>query len=238
MRTTLTLLLIAAACGAAACGDDDTASTPSAASVAASATAAAPERGTADDGEVAVASCAQADAPKAKSADTPKPTGSLDPDKNYYAVLKTSCGTITIKLDQRNNPKTANAFATLVRAGYYDGLSFHRVVKGWVVQGGDPSGTGAGGPPWQVVEAPPKDAQYTRGTVAMAKTPTDPDGASGSQFFIVVGDDAGLPAQYAIAGHVKTGRAVVDAISDLAGDEPDGPPARPIVIESATLEVK
>ncbi len=122
--------------------------------------------------------------------------------------MKTSCGEIRIKLDQADNPKTANAFASLVRANYYDGLVFHRVVKGWVVQSGDPFGAdptraGSGGPSWQVVEAPPSDAQYTRGVVAMAKTATDPDGASRSQFFIVVGQDAGLPPQYAIAGKVK-----------------------------------
>lgn len=243
MRTRLTMLLALTALVAAGCGDDskDTASGSDAAATTAT-TPAATTPTTPDADEAAddgpAADCKQVDAPKAKSPDTPKPTGKLDPSKTYTVVMKTSCGEIRIKLDQQNNPKTANVFATLVRANYYDGVGFHRVVKGWVVQGGDPAGDGSGGPSWQVVEAPPKDAQYTRGVVAMAKTATDPDGASGSQFFIVVGQDAGLPPQYAIAGKVKTGRKIVDAISNLGADGQDGPPSRPVVIEKAYLEVE
>jgi peptidyl-prolyl cis-trans isomerase B (cyclophilin B) len=234
VRTPLTVLLASAALALAACGDDG--KTDASASTPAGTTAGTtPVTTTASATESA---CAQVDAPKAKSGDSPKPKGKLDPKKSYYAVLKTSCGTIKIKLDQKNNPKTANAFASLVRWGYFDGLAFHRVVKGWVIQGGDPAGDGSGGPKWQVVEAPKKSAKYTRGVVAMAKTATDPDGASGSQFFIVVGIDAGLPPQYAIAGKVKTGRKAVDAISGLGTDGSDGPPSRPVVIEKATLEVK
>jgi peptidyl-prolyl cis-trans isomerase B (cyclophilin B) len=241
VRTPLTLLLALTALAISACGDDtkDTAADASGAAATITATPAAttatsPAAEPAGDGDAA---CKQVDAPKPKSADTPKPTGSLDPAKTYVVVMKTSCGEIRITLDQKNNPKTANAFATLVKAKYYDGVSFHRVVKGWVIQGGDPAGTGTGGPTWQVVEAPAKDAKYSRGVVAMAKTGTDPDGASGSQFFIVVGEDAGLPPQYAIAGKVKTGRSAVDAISGLGSDGADGPPSRAAVIERAYLEV-
>lgn len=244
MRTPLTALLVATALLLSACGGDDKDSSASVTATPVAGTpapttagATTPDDAAADEAGPA-AKCKSGVKPKTKSADTPKPTGSLDPSKTYYAVLKTSCGTIRIKLDQQNNPKTANAFATLVKNGFYDGLGFHRVVKDWVVQGGDPAGNGSGGPSWQVVEAPPKDAKYDRGTVAMAKTGTDPDGASGSQFFIVVAADAGLPPQYAIAGKVKTGRKVVDAISNLGADGADGPPSRPVVIEKATLEVQ
>jgi peptidyl-prolyl cis-trans isomerase B (cyclophilin B) len=248
VRTPFALLLTAAALTLSACGGDDDKTTSSATTPAADAAASTPAATTAsttpeDPGAAAdeagpAAKCEQADAPARKSVEVAKPSGSLDPAKTYYVVLKTSCGTIRIKLDQQAHPKTANVFASLVKANYYDGTGFHRVVKGWVVQGGDPAGDGSGGPSWQVVEAPGKDAKYDRGTVAMAKTATDPDGASGSQFFIVVGQDAGLPPQYAIAGKVKTGRKVVDAISNLGTDGADGPPSRPVVIEKAYLDVQ
>ncbi len=149
--------------------------------------------------------------------------GALTPGVRYVVVLKTSCGTIRIDLDQKAHPKTANAVASLVREGYYDNTIFHRVVNGWVVQGGDPTGTGSGGPSWSLVEAPGKTAKYTRGTVAMAKTGTDPAGTIGSQFFIVVADDAGLPADYAIAGKVTSGIAAADAMSDLQARAPTAP---------------
>ncbi|MBO9533113.1 MAG: peptidylprolyl isomerase [Solirubrobacteraceae bacterium] len=235
MRTPLTILLAAAALGLAACGSDDKSasegSTPTTADGAVDTSAALANA-------VKESSCKKVEKPKPKSVDTPKPKGKLDPSKDYYVNLDTNCGSISIKLDVKDNPKTANVLATLAKAGYYDNTAFHRVVKGWVVQGGDPKGDGTGGPDWRVVEAPSKNAKYSRGVVAMAKTATDPDGASGSQFFIVVGIDAGLPPQYAIAGKVKTGRKAVDAISNLGADGADGPPATPVVITKATLEVK
>jgi cyclophilin family peptidyl-prolyl cis-trans isomerase len=104
-----------------------------------------------------------------------------------------------------------------------------------VVQGGDPEGTGMGGPGWTVVEAPPKDLAYTKGVVAMAKTATEPAGASGSQFFVVTGEDVGLPPDYALLGKVTEGQEVVDLIG-VAPVGPDEQPAEPIVMESVTVE--
>jgi cyclophilin family peptidyl-prolyl cis-trans isomerase len=148
--------------------------------------------------------------------------------------MKTSCGSFTIRLDQKENPKTAASFASLVREDFYDGLTFHRVVPEFVIQGGDPAGNGSGGPGYSVEEAPPSDQAYTKGVVAMAKTGAEPPGTSGSQFFVVTGEDVGLPPEYAVAGEVTEGIETVDAIAALGTG--DGPPSQTVVIESATLE--
>lgn len=137
----------------------------------------------------------------------PSPTLKLDPSKRYVVSLATNCGNIEIQLDVKRAPKTSASFAYLVKRGFYDDLTFHRVVAGFVIQGGDPDGNGSGGPGYTVVEQPPSNLQYTRGVVAMAKTNTDPSGTSGSQFFIVTGANVGLPAQYALLGQVVGGRA-------------------------------
>jgi len=179
--------------------------------------------------------CAQVSAPKPSSETIAKPTGKLQQGVTYTVTLKTSCGTIKIKLNQQQDPKTANVFATLTKKGYYNGLDFHRVVPGFVIQGGDPNGDGSGGPSWKVVEAPPASQQYTRGVVAMAKTGSDPKGTSGSQFFIVTASNAQLPADYAVAGKVSSGMDVADAISALGTQGGDGPPSRPVIIKKATL---
>lgn len=240
----MTLLILAATLGLSACGGDekdaasaDGGSTPAeaVASTPASTPEAAESESDADSDDAA--SCKEVETPKPKSADVSEPKGKLDAGKTYTAVLKTSCGEIRIKLDQKNNPKTANVFAHLVRENYYDGTIFHRVVKGWVAQGGDPLGNGTGGPSWSVVEAPKSSAKYTRGVVAMAKAGNEPAGATGSQFYIVIADDAGLPTDYSIAGEVTSVMDAVDAIDGLSTGQ-DGPPSRPIVLEKAFLEVK
>jgi len=166
------------------------------------------------------------------------PTGSLDPSKTWTATVVTNCGTFAIQLDVARAPKTSASFASLTKKGFYDDLTFHRIAQGFVIQGGDPQGDGSGGPGYTIVEAPPKNLHYTHGVVAMAKTSTDPDGASGSQFFIVTAPDAGLPPQYALLGRVVQGLGVVDAIGALPlqqGSTTDGPPAQPVVIQSVTL---
>jgi peptidyl-prolyl cis-trans isomerase B (cyclophilin B) len=157
----------------------------------------------------------------------------LDPDNTYLLRLETSCGDIDIELDVDNAPKTANSVVFLAREHFYDGLVFHRVEPGFVVQGGDPQGDGSGGPGYQVVEAPPKDTKYVKGVVAMAKTQADPAGSSGSQFFIVSGDDARLPPEYAILGEVSRGQDVVERIEKVgrAGQ----PPKAFAYIERATV---
>src|SRR5262249_33925887 len=146
----------------------------------------------------------------------------------------TNCGAIDIRLATGRAPKTSASFASLVKRGFYDGLTFHRVVKGFVDQGGDPLGTGLGGPGYTVVEPPPSDTAYTNGVVAMATTEADPRGASGSQFFIVTADDAQLPPDYAVVGGVVRGMDAAQRIATVPVDAQDKPKS-PVVIEKATL---
>jgi peptidyl-prolyl cis-trans isomerase B (cyclophilin B) len=171
-------------------------------------------------------------APKAETAKRPR--ARLAPGKAFTVTLQTSCGAIGIRLATSRAPKTAASFASLVRQGFYDGLTFHRVVPGFVIQGGDPRGDGQGGPGYQITEKPPARLRYTRGVVAMAKTQADPPGSSGSQFFIVTGPDAQLPPDYALVGTVTSGLDAVDRIGAVPAG-PDEQPTTPVVIEKATL---
>jgi peptidyl-prolyl cis-trans isomerase B (cyclophilin B) len=169
----------------------------------------------------------------------PKPTTLLPADKPATLVMQTNCGEIDIALDVKRARRTASSVAYLVRKGFYDGLSFHRIAKqptggDFVIQGGDPTGTGNGGPGYSVREKPPGGLRYTRGIVAMAKTEIEPAGTSGSQFFIVTAEDAGLPADYALLGKVTTGDDVVSKIASVPTDSTEHP-TQPIVITKATI---
>jgi peptidyl-prolyl cis-trans isomerase B (cyclophilin B) len=171
-----------------------------------------------------------------------KPSARLDPVHSYTVRMATNCGPIVIQLAVKDAPKTTSSFAHLVQIGYYNGLTFHRVVPGFVIQGGDPNGNGTGGPGWGIVEPPPANLRYTKGVVAMAKGSTEPSGASGSQFFIVTGSTVNLPPAYALVGQVVSGEKAVEAISHVPTEAaPEGgaasKPRAPIVIEHATLSV-
>lgn len=183
--------------------------------------------------------CQQVAAPPLKGTQhIAAPTLKLSPAKRYVVNLATSCGPIAIQLAVKEAPKTTASFAYLVKRGFYDELTFHRVAAGFVIQGGDPNGDGSGGPGYSVVERPPADLKYVRGTVAMAKTTTDPAGASGSQFFIVTAPQAPLPPQYALVGRVVGSQAGVEAISKVpTSPAQDGTPTSPVVIDRATLSV-
>ena len=167
-------------------------------------------------------------------ANLPKPTQELKRGKTYVARVLTNCGEFEITLDPKRAPKTGGSFASLVGKRFYDGLSFHRIVSGFVIQGGDPNGDGSGGPGYTVTEAPPEDLAYTKGVVAMAKTATDPAGASGSQFFVVTGEDAGLPPEYALLGEVTKGLDVVERISVVPVQAER--PVEPVVIQQVKVE--
>ena len=163
----------------------------------------------------------------------------LNPKRTYTAIVRTNCGTIRIRLDVRNSPKTTASFAGLARNGFYDGLTFHRIAKpggnDYVIQGGDPLGTGNGGPGYTVVEDPPGDTRYRRYVVAMAKAANERQGTSGSQFFIVTADEAPLPADYAILGRVTGGQKVVRRIAKLATDPATEMPIDPVVMSSVEV---
>jgi len=167
-----------------------------------------------------------------------KPTERLDPAKTYVATVSTTCGDFQITLDAKRAPKTGGAFKYLADHKFFDDLNFHRIVADFVIQGGDPQGDGSGGPGWTIVEAPPKDLTYDAGVVAMAKTDTDPPGASGSQFFVVTGSGAAsLQPVYALLGKVTQGLDVAQKIGGIQSDPTTGQPAWPVVIKSIRVKV-
>jgi peptidyl-prolyl cis-trans isomerase B (cyclophilin B) len=159
--------------------------------------------------------CKQVEAPEPKQVSLKAPKQVVKQGEKLTAVVQTSCGTFKIALDTQQAPKTTNSFAYLAEEGFYDDLTFHRIAPEFVIQGGDPLGTGSGGPGYSVVEKPPANLAYTKGTVAMAKSEAEPPGTSGSQFYVVTTADAGLPPEYALVGKVSEGLDVVDRIGKL-----------------------
>jgi peptidyl-prolyl cis-trans isomerase B (cyclophilin B) len=187
------------------------------------------------------APCSTVAVPAPKGAQhIPPPHLTLDPHRTYTVTVVTNCGTFAFTLDVKQSPKTSASIYYLVKRGFFNGLTFHRVAAGFVIQGGDPAGNGTGGPGYTVVEAPPPSTQYVLGDVAMAKTQAEPAGASGSQFFIVTGQNvtqsAGLTPDYALAGKVVSGINVVQKIGSLPTSPPqDGAPTTPVVMSSVTV---
>ncbi len=184
----------------------------------------------------APAGCRKVAAPSPKGTQhLQKPKLKLDPAKAYTAIVRTSCGEFDITLDVKRAPKTAASFVSLARKRFFDKTTFHRIVPGFVIQGGDPLGNGQGGPGYTVTEAPPSSLKYTRGVVAMAKAGNEPAGASGSQFFVVSGEDSGLTPDYALLGMVSKGQDVVDTIGTVKTDPSTEAPVSPVVIEKVTV---
>jgi peptidyl-prolyl cis-trans isomerase B (cyclophilin B) len=178
--------------------------------------------------------CEEVEAPEPKKVSLKAPKQTLKKGEEVTAVVETSCGTFKIALDTTRAPKTANSFAYLAEQGFYDDLTFHRVAPGFVIQGGDPLGTGTGGPGYSVDEKPPSNLSYTKGTVAMAKSSAEPPGRSGSQFYVVTAADAGLPPEYALVGKVSEGYSTVAKIDKVpvTGQTPK----EPVLIESVAIE--
>lgn len=158
----------------------------------------------------------------------------LEDGKTHEIVVNTNKGTFTFELATDISPCTTASIAGLTQKGFFDGLTFHRIVPEFVIQGGDPAGDGTGGPGYSTVDAPPSDTQYEKGLVAMAKAGPEPAGTSGSQFFVVTGDNVTLPPDYAVLGRVTDGLDVVEAIGQLGG--PNDTPTEPIEIKDMQLK--
>jgi cyclophilin family peptidyl-prolyl cis-trans isomerase len=158
----------------------------------------------------------------------------LDAEKTYTASLETNKGTIEVEFFTDDAPNTVNNFVSLAKDGYYDGTPFHRIISGFMVQGGDPTGTGMGGPGYKFADEPVK-RKYERGTLAMANAGPN---TNGSQFFICHAD-AGLPPNYTIFGKVTNGLDVLDAIASVpvsmsrSGER--SAPVEPVVLQTVTV---
>ena len=169
--------------------------------------------------------------PQTQEFDGPPPM-CIDPAKRYTASMVTSKGTMTLALDPFSAPSTVNNFVFLARYHYFDGIVFHRIIPGFVIQGGDPEGTGRGGPGYRFADELPKPGRYQVGSLAMANAGPD---TNGSQFFIIPGaDGVRLPPQYSLFGAVVSGGDVVQSI-DAVGSS-SGTPKERVVIESVTIE--
>jgi cyclophilin family peptidyl-prolyl cis-trans isomerase len=155
---------------------------------------------------------ADGSSPKTKQFnDTPEM--GIDPAKRYTATMVTSMGDLVIALDPASAPKTVNNFVFLARYGYYEGVIFHRIIRNFVIQGGDPTGTGRGGPGYRFEDELPKPGRYEIGSLAMANAGPN---TNGSQFFIISGPDgARLPPQYALFGKVVKGLDIVEKIQSV-----------------------
>jgi len=163
---------------------------------------------------------------------TAPPPMTIDTNKTYTATIDTSCGKIVVALDAKGAPKTVNNFVFLADKHFYDGLTWHRVVKDFVIQGGDPQGNGSGGPGYTFEDELPKDG-YKLGSLAMANSGPN---TNGSQFFIVTGQSGtSLPNSYSRFGMVTSGLDVAQKIESFANG--DGPPTRPLYIFSITIAV-
>ena len=161
------------------------------------------------------------------------PPMTIDPAKKYTATMETSCGKITIDLDPKAAPKTVNSFVFLAKQKFYDGLTFHRMLKDFVVQGGDPEGTGSGGPGYEFEDELPQDG-YKIGSLAMANSGAN---TNGSQFFIVTGKNgAALPSKYNRFGQVTSGIDVAQKLETFTVEsDPSGKPSRTLYMFSVTI---
>ena len=158
------------------------------------------------------------------------PELTIELDKSYRATLETNHGEIEIQLEPARSPLAVNNFVFLAGEGYYDGCIFHRVISGFMIQGGDPTGTGRGGPGYRFRDELEGEGRYGRGTVAMANAGPN---TNGSQFFIMH-QDGGLPHQYTIFGRVTSGMEAVDSIATTKTDRSDRP-HDDVVIERVTV---
>ena len=158
----------------------------------------------------------------------------LDPDSKPRIEFKTTHGNFTVEVDPLSAPCNGDSMVDLANDGFFDGTRFHRIVPGFIIQGGDPTATGNGGSGYTTIDAPKPDTAYTKGVVAMAKSTFEQPGTGGSQFFIVTADNANLPPDYAVVGKVVEGLDVVEKIGKLGNPRTEAPRER-VVIESTSV---
>jgi cyclophilin family peptidyl-prolyl cis-trans isomerase len=227
-------LLAALVLALAACGSGDN---QAAAPATTAATEAAPAPTESAPAPTSSNGCTNAAQPAPRASGQEKaPAKLLAPRTTYRVVVETNCGAFTITLDPKASPRAVASFVALARKNFFDHTSFHRIARGFVIQGGDPSGVGTGGPGYLTVDTPAASTKYTKGVVAMAKTATDPPGTAGSQFFVVTAPDAGLSPDYAVIGRVTRGQDVVDRIGML-GDAMETP-TQPVVVKDMVVKLK
>ncbi|HUF33205.1 MAG TPA: peptidylprolyl isomerase [Acidimicrobiales bacterium] len=177
--------------------------------------------------------CPAADgsSPRTTSFDGPPPM-CIDPSKRYTAEMETSLGTMVIALDADAAPNAVNNFVFLSRYHFYDGVVFHRIIPGFMCQGGDPEGSGRGGPGYRFADELPKPGRYEIGSVAMANAGPN---TNGSQFFLVSGPSGvGLPPQYSLFGKIVKGLDVLDQMEKVPTGSGDRP-KEDVVIRSVTI---
>ena len=156
----------------------------------------------------------------------------IDPAKQYTAEVETNQGSFTLALDATKAPSTVNNFVFLARYHYYDGIIFHRIIKDFMIQGGDPQGTGTGGPGYDFPDELPAQGEYQKYSVAMANSGPD---TNGSQFFVITGDQGvGLPPSYSLFGIATEGTDVIDKIGQVQTGDSDKP-VEDVVMKKVTV---
>ena len=153
----------------------------------------------------------------------------LERGRTYRIEFETTHGAFTVELDATRSPCNGDSMIDLAEEGFFDDTRFHRIVPGFIIQGGDPTASGNGGPGYTTVDPPTPDTDYTKGVVAMAKSNYEPPGAGGSQFFIVTASDAMLPPDYAVVGRVVEGLDVVEKIGKLGNPRTERPTERIVI---------
>jgi peptidyl-prolyl cis-trans isomerase B (cyclophilin B) len=163
------------------------------------------------------------------------PVAGLDTSKRWTLTFATDRGTFVVTLQPRVSPHATASLVSLARHGYFDNTIFHRIVPGYIIQGGDPTQSGQGDPGYTTVDPPPPSTRYTKGVVAMGKTATEAPGTAGSQFFVMTADASSLAPDYAVVGRVTSGMGIVEKIGEL-GDptDPNGTPTEIVVVEHVT----
>ncbi|MDV8002088.1 peptidylprolyl isomerase [Rhodococcus sp. IEGM 1408] len=219
VRTALGVLALAVPLALAGCGADDspaedasaTGTATTAGSEAAGSGTAASETAGSESTEAVAAECPPAEgATERATSFTSAPPMCLTPGVDYSAVITTDAGEVTVDLLEEKAPATVNNFVFLARHKYYEGIGFHRVIPGFMIQGGDPQGTGSGGPGYEFADELPADGEYQVGSMAMANAGP---GTNGSQFFVVTGESGvSLSPDYSLFGTVTEGMETVTAI--------------------------